>query len=103
MVEINKNVLQFEMRFKVFYWSVVEEYIVFLMMDMCGCIIYVNFNFCDMIEWLVEDLIGMQLMDILLEYEQMILQNDVMFLMCVGQLWDGLMKVYKDDGLIVWV
>lgn len=59
MVEINKNVLKFEIRFKVFYCSVVEEYIVFFMMDMCGCIIYVNLNFCDMMDCLVEDFIGM--------------------------------------------
>lgn len=102
MVEINKNVLQSEMRSKVFYRSAVEEHTVFLMMDTRGRITHANSNFCDTTERLAEDLIGTQLMDILPEHEQMILQNDVMSSMRAGQPWDGPMKVYKDDGSIAW-
>ena len=102
LVEINKNVLQSEIRSKVFYRSAVEEHTVFLMMDTRGRITHANPSFCETTDRMREDLMGTQLMDILPEHEQMMLQNDVMSSMRAGQPWDGPMKIYRADGSIAW-
>ena len=102
LVEHSKDVLQSEIRSKVFYRSAVEEHTVFLMLDTRGRITHVNPSFCDTTERDRSDLMGSQLMDILPDHEQMILQNDVMTSMRSGQPWDGPLKLFKSDGTIAW-
>lgn len=102
MIEHNKDVLQSEIRSKVFYRSAVEEHTVFLMLDTRGRITHVNPSFCETTERERSDLMGSQLMDILPEHEQLVLQNDVMASMRTGQPWDGPMKLYKSDGSLAW-
>ena len=102
MAEINKDVLQSEIRSKVFYRSAVEEHTVFCMLDTRGRITHVNPSFCDTTDRARAELMGTQLMDILPEHEQMILQNDVMSSMRSGQPWDGPMKLFRSDGSMAW-
>lgn len=102
MVERSRNVLQSEIRSKMFYRSAVEEHTVFCMLDTRGRITHVNPSFCETTARIRADLMGSHLMDILPDQEQMMLQNDVMSSVRSGQPWDGPMKLLRSDGALAW-
>lgn len=102
LAEERKDVLESELRSKLFYRSAVEEHTVFLMLRPNGRISHANDNFCSATGRDRVDLTGTYLKDILPEQEQGLLEDDIMKAMQVGAPWDGPLKILKDDGSIAW-
>lgn len=102
LAEERKNVLKSEIRSKVFYRSAVEEHTVFCMLRTNGKITHVNESFCETTDRNRDDLLGTHLSDILPDYEQEILQDEIMEAMKVGVSWDGPLKITKADGSLAW-
>lgn len=102
LAEEQKNVLESEIRSKIFYRSAVEEHTVFLMLRPNGKISHANENFCQTTGRNRTDLLGTLLSDILPKQEQDILNDDIMRAMGVGSSWDGPLKILREDGSVAW-
>ncbi|MEE2945357.1 MAG: PhnD/SsuA/transferrin family substrate-binding protein [Pseudomonadota bacterium] len=102
LAEMRKDVLESELRSKLFYRSAVEEHTVFLMLRPSGRISHVNDNFCETTGRDKVDLTGAFLKDILPDQERKLLEEDIMQSMSVGAPWDGPLKILKEDGTIAW-
>ncbi|GAA6209924.1 hypothetical protein NBRC116601_32170 [Cognatishimia sp. WU-CL00825] len=103
LAESQKDVLQSEMRSKIFYRSAVEEHTVFLMLNTNGRISHVNDSFCETTDRERDSLLNTPLADLLPEREQEILQDDIMKAVDVGAPWDGPLKILRADGSVAWV
>ena len=102
LAEAQKDVLESEIRSKIFYRSAVEEHTVFLMLKPNGRISHANENFCVTTGRNQAALLGKPLADILPDREQELLRNDIMKAMEVGAPWDGPLKILREDGSIAW-
>jgi len=102
LAEAHKDVLESEIRSKIFYRSAVEEHTVFLMLRPNGKISHANESFCQTTGRSRSDLLGTPLAEILPEREQGILQSDIMKAMEVGAPWDGPLKILRQDGSAAW-
>lgn len=102
LAEQRKDVLESEIRSKIFYRSAVEEHTVFLMLRPNGRISHANENFCETTGRLRDDLLGTPLKEILPSQEQEILEAEIMKAMEVGAPWDGPLKILKQDGSVAW-
>ncbi|MFY0597948.1 MAG: PhnD/SsuA/transferrin family substrate-binding protein [Cognatishimia sp.] len=102
LAEQRKDVLESEIRSKIFYRSAVEEHTVFLMLRPNGRISHVNENFCETTGRERDGLMGTFLKDILPAHEQEILEEEIMKSVDVGAPWDGPLKILKEDGSVAW-
>ncbi|SHH78810.1 PhnD/SsuA/transferrin family substrate-binding protein [Cognatishimia maritima] len=102
LAEQQKDVLESEIRSKIFYRSAVEEHTVFCMLKPDGRILHVNESFCATTDRERSMLLGTPLSDLLPEREQEILRNDIMKAMEVGAPWDGPLKILREDGTAAW-
>ncbi len=102
LAEERKNVLQSEIRSKIFYRSAVEEHTVFCMLKPDGRISHVNDSFCETSARARADLLNRPLSELLPKREQEILQDDIMKAMEVGAPWDGPLKILREDGTVAW-
>lgn len=102
LAEAQKDVLESEIRSKIFYRSAVEEHTVFLMLKPDGNISHANENFCATTGRKQADLLGKPLADILPDREQELLHGDIMKAMEVGAPWDGPLKILREDGSVAW-
>ncbi|MDC0739444.1 PhnD/SsuA/transferrin family substrate-binding protein [Cognatishimia sp. SS12] len=102
LAEERKNILDSEIRSKIFYRSAVEEHTVFCMINLEGRISHVNESFCKTTARARADLLNMPLADLLDEREQEILHDDIMKAMQVGAPWDGPLKILREDGSAAW-
>lgn len=102
LAEQQKEVLESEIRSKIFYRSAVEEHTVFCMLKLDGRISHVNDSFCETTARDRSSLLGTPLSDLLGEREQEILNDDIMKAMEVGAPWDGPLKIMREDGTVAW-
>jgi len=103
LAEQRRNVLQSEVRSKIFYRSAIEEHTVFCMLAQDGSISHVNDRFCAIADQNRQRLIQRKLGDLLAEADRDVLMGDIMAAMRTGTPWNGALKLVKEDGSAAFV
>ncbi|WP_165978826.1 PhnD/SsuA/transferrin family substrate-binding protein [Antarcticimicrobium luteum] len=103
LAEERRNVLQSEVRSKLFYRSAIEEHTVFCMLTQDGRISHVNDRFCRMADRMRPDILQQPLARFLDDSDTDVLLQEIMTSMQVGAPWNGPMKILREDGSAAWV
>ncbi|GHG85573.1 PhnD/SsuA/transferrin family substrate-binding protein [Pseudodonghicola xiamenensis] len=103
LAEQRRNVLQSEVRSKVFYRNAIEEHTVFCMLAQDGSISHVNDRFCSIADQARSRLLSRNLSDLLSEDDRDGALRDIMAAMRAGTSWSGALKLVKADGSAAFV
>jgi len=103
LAEERRNVLQSEVRSKIFYRSAIEEHTVFCMLTQDGRISHVNDRFCKMSDRSRQDVLDLPLASLLNDRDRDVLLEEIMTSMAGGAPWNGPLKILKQDGTPAWV
>lgn len=102
LAEARRNVLQSEVRSKIFYRNAIEEHTVFCMLTQDGRISHVNERFCKMADRTRKEMLEQPLTRFLNAHDTELMQ-EIMTSMQVGAPWNGPLKILKEDGSTAWV
>lgn len=103
LAEDRRNVLQSEVRSKLFYRTAIEEHTVFCMLTQDGLISHVNDRFCKTADRRRKDILHRPLASLLNGRDTDVLLKEIMTSMQVGAPWNGALTILKDDGSTAWV
>ncbi|MDX2485542.1 MAG: PhnD/SsuA/transferrin family substrate-binding protein [Pseudodonghicola sp.] len=103
LAEDRRNVLQSEVRSKLFYRTAVEDHTVFCMLTQDGRISHVNDRFCRTADRRRKDILHRPLASLLNGRDTDVLLKEIMTSMQVGAPWNGALTILKDDGSTAWV
>ena len=103
LAEARRNVLQSEVRSKIFYRNAIEEHTVFCMLTRDGRISHVNDRFCRMAERGRKDMLEQPLVQFLNGGHGDAQVKEIMTAMQAGAPWNGALKILRADGSTAWV
>ncbi|WP_165937576.1 PhnD/SsuA/transferrin family substrate-binding protein [Antarcticimicrobium sediminis] len=103
LAEDRRNVLQSEVRSKLFYRTAIEEHTVFCMLTQDGRISHVNDRFCRTADRRRKDILHRPLASLLNGRDTDVLMKEIMTSMQVGAPWNGALTILKEDGSTAWV
>ncbi|MDK3016740.1 PhnD/SsuA/transferrin family substrate-binding protein [Pseudodonghicola sp. IC7] len=103
LAEARRNVLQSEVRSKIFYRNAIEDHTVFCMLTQDGVISHVNDRFCTTIDRRRQGLLSHRLSDLLGAGDRDLLMGDIMAAMKAGAPWNGALTLLREDGSSAFV
>lgn len=103
IAEDRRNVLESEVRSKVFYRKAIEEHTVFCMLTRDGRISHVNSRFCSVADRRRQDVLNKPLAILLNEGDADGQLEEIVNSMQMGAPWNGTLQIKREDGGIAWI
>lgn len=103
IAEDRRNVLESEVRSKVFYRKAIEEHTVFCMLTRDGRISHVNSRFCSVADRRRQDMLNKPLALLLNEGDADGRLEEIVNAMQLGEPWNGTLQIKREDGDTAWI